>query len=123
MPAATWLLSGLVTMGLGHQLVATPSTCRAPIPSETGRARMAVHAYAFDAFPLWSFAHPGLPCPASLAELDHYIDRTDTLDPWGRHYLMQCGPDVPDGARGVLVVRSAGPDRTWQSQDDINSWE
>jgi len=37
--------------GLGHQLTASPTRCRTPMPSDTGKARMAVHAYAFDAFP------------------------------------------------------------------------
>ena len=109
--------------GLGHQLTASPTRCRTPMPSDTGKARMAVHAYAFDAFPQWSIAHPGLPCPASLAELDRFIGRTNTLDPWGRRYVMLCGADVPDGVQSVRVVRSAGPDGIWLSPDDINSWE
>ncbi len=79
-------------------------------------ARVIAREYAFEAFPQWAVANPGRRCPASLAELDGYLHREHSLDPWGRRYRMKCDRD------GV-TIRSAGTDHRWNTPDDITSEE
>ena len=77
-------------------------------------ALLEARAYALDGFLGWLRDHRG--CPERLGELDRYLHRTSSLDPWGTPYQFRCG----DGALG-LPVRSAGPDQTFDTRDDIVS--
>jgi len=78
----------------------------------------ATRAYALEAYPAWVAANPTRECPARLAELNTYVGRADTLDPWGTTYQFLCGHQ--HGVVG-LRVRSAGPDRQFDTGDDIGS--
>lgn len=53
-------------------------------------------------------------CP-SMADLEKKYLSGDPRDPWGTDYRIECGD--PD------VVRSAGPDRLWDTEDDLTSAE
>ena len=77
-------------------------------------AGIAVRDYALDAFPQWRADHPWRACPASLAELNPYLDARDTRDPWGEPYRFAC-------EHGALFVVSSGEDGKPGTDDDIRS--
>jgi hypothetical protein len=86
-------------------------------------ARITLRQYAYEAFPSWAVANPARACPDSLAELDLYMSHDEPIDPWGRRYTIVCGAAVPAGVKAAFGVRSAGPDQTWFTDDDLTSWE
>ena len=86
------------------------------------RTKVKLVLYAFEAYPPWSAAHPGKPCPEQLAELNEYIGSSDTNDAWGRPLKMLCGAALPAGAKGIGVL-SLGEDGKEGTADDIKSWE
>lgn len=79
-------------------------------------------AFAYEAYPSWSAAHPELACPTKLSELMSYAPALEMNDPWGNPYRMFCGKDLPPGAKGLAVV-SAGEDGRFETPDDIASWK
>jgi Type II secretion system (T2SS), protein G len=89
--------------------------------SKEDRAALTVRKYTSEAFPLWSQAHPDKDCPASLVELQEYMNTNDGKDPWGNPYGMVCGPTLPPGAQGIAIT-SNGPDGKENTSDDIKSW-
>ncbi len=52
-------------------------------------------------------------CPTveRLVEEQELDEAGDNRDPWGKDYVVECGEGVS--------VRSAGPDRTLQTDDDV----
>lgn len=86
--------------------------------ARAAKARYWADAYAHRGYPAWVAANPDRACPARLAELDAYVGRRDTIDPWGTTYQFLCGRQ--HGVVG-LRVRSAGPDRQFDSADDVES--
>lgn len=70
----------------------------------------------FDAigFPAWVADHPTDDCPRSLSELEPYVHAGTSMDPWGTAFRFVC-------TRSGLRVDSAGPDRTFDTGDDIGS--
>jgi hypothetical protein len=84
-------------------------------------ASMTTKKYAFEAYPVWSQAHPDQACPARLEELNEYMNNKDIKDPWGNDYKMFCGPSLPAGAKG-LAAMSNGEDGKEGTPDDIKSW-
>jgi hypothetical protein len=55
-------------------------------------------------------------CPTRDALVGrNYVDAKELIDPWGTSITFQCTPG------GDVVVRSAGPDRTFHTPDDITS--
>nr|HEX4314028.1 type II secretion system protein GspG [Kofleriaceae bacterium] len=94
-----------------------------PISMERSKndvARSAAKAIAYEAYPQWSIAHPDKQCPSSIADLASYADGSKMLDPWGNPFVFMCGPTMPPGEKGVLVV-SAGEDGRSGTPDDIKS--
>jgi hypothetical protein len=85
-------------------------------PTSTEVVRRTVKAYAFEAYPSWTIAHPWQSCPASLRDLDPYLKPppVDDLDMWGAPYRLVCGP-------GSLKVLSAGEDAKFGTADDVRS--
>jgi len=77
-------------------------------------ARAIAKKYAFEGFPSWAVAHPEYPCPQRLAELDVFVERHDTIDPWGLPFQSYCH------SGNTFRVVSAGPDRTHGTYDDIS---
>lgn len=78
-------------------------------------ASMLVRKYAYEAFPQWAQIHHEEACPNTVDELSVFVDG-DPRDPWGTELELRCGA----GIRGAYV-RSAGPDRTFDTADDITS--
>ncbi|MDQ3335391.1 MAG: hypothetical protein M4D80_09520 [Myxococcota bacterium] len=75
-----------------------------------------VKRYAFEAFPVWAMDHQERACPASLDDLSPFMQRPQTFDEWGTALELRCGAYY----RGAYV-RSAGPDRRFNTVDDITS--
>ncbi|MFN0248047.1 MAG: hypothetical protein ACKV2T_14245 [Kofleriaceae bacterium] len=76
-------------------------------------AREIARRYAIEGFPAWVVTHPDGPCPPQLAELNVFVDRIDTSDPWGLPFQSYCH------SGNTFLVVSAGPDRTHGTYDDI----
>lgn len=75
---------------------------------------------AFEAYPEWRAAFwNGPTCPASLHALLPWTNNNDTLDPWGTDYAFWCGRTA--SREPALHVLSAGPDRQFDTGDDIGS--
>jgi len=85
-------------------------------PSISDETRSLVRRYSFEAFPQWATAHHEDTCPRSIDELSPFVRRDHARDPWGTALELRCG----NGMRGAYV-RSAGPDRTFETTDDITS--
>lgn len=60
-------------------------------------------------------------CPSSLEDLVKYMNSKELKDPWGQPYVMVCGEEAPEGI--PFGVKSNGPDKKAETQDDIKSWE
>ena len=107
-----WRVLGVALL-IGPASVLLANTDSAP--SHHDDARLLVSVYAFEAFPQWASEHHEEPCPTSIDELSSFVARAP-LDPWGTTLELRCGR----GYRGAFV-RSAGPDRTFDTADDISS--
>ena len=81
-----------------------------PPPDRIARNELAAYVKAY---PAWVIAHPDRVCPDRLRELNDYLPM---LDPWGMPYQFLCG--AQHGVAG-LKMRSAGPDRTFDTTDDL----
>jgi hypothetical protein len=91
--------------------------------SKVDRTRIKVKKFAFEAMPQWSMHNPGKACPQGIDDLDEYMaDHGPDVanDAWGAPMVLVCGPSLPQGVKGVLVV-SAGEDGRWGTPDDIKS--
>ncbi len=86
-----------------------------PLPTAADDTRRLVRQFAFEAFPQWAAHHVDDACPRTLDELAPIIARP-TVDAWGTPLEMRCGT----GIRGAYI-RSAGPDRRFETTDDITS--
>ena len=58
----------------------------------------------------------GHDCPHSVYELTEFMERDETLDPWGRRYWVRC-------ANRRVFVLSIGEDGIPNTADDIRSWD
>ncbi len=70
-------------------------------------------AAAVTAFKTWTTAHPGEPCPpiSALAGVG--------ADAWGTPLVLTCTEQPGDQ---IVGVTSAGPDRAFDTADDLQSW-
>ncbi|MGB1699334.1 MAG: type II secretion system protein GspG [Nannocystaceae bacterium] len=58
-------------------------------------------------------------CPKDMQELKAGgIVKKSKKDPWGTAYQITC-----PGEHGEIDVSSAGPDKQFGSEDDVNSWD
>lgn len=81
--------------------------------SKADLARLEVRKLAQEAYPMWSIKHVDKPCPDSLDELKEFVPSFTGEDPWGTPYRTKC-------ERG-LSVDSAGPDKKFDTPDDVHS--
>ena len=119
------ILIVLAIIGLVMGLLVGPAVMRAFSKGKTRIAAIAVQKYANDAFINWQADHTGKKCPASLSELNEYMNQDDAKDPWGNPFVMQCGENLPAGAKGIAVM-SYGADGKpgGEGEDaDIKSWQ
>ena len=82
--------------------------------------RIKLKKYAYEAYPSWAASH-GVGCPASLAELNPFMNANDTTDGWGQPIELLCGASLPAGVHGIGVV-SRGEDGKLATADDLTSW-
>ena len=91
--------------------------------AKTDVARSIAKKLAFEAYPQWSMkpSNQGK-CP-NAGDLAEYVNqKPDFNDPWGNPYIIKCGQDLPNGARGIAVL-SRGEDGKEGTNDDQRSWE
>ena len=88
--------------------------------AEIKTATQATVDFAYSAFAQWGNDNRSKGCPSDLSELYPYVNNRDDKDPWGEPYILVCGDSVPTTGFGV---RSKGPDKKLDTEDDIKSWE
>lgn len=116
MIASTLLLSAAIGAGaiyVAKRMHARPYEEAAARVAKISEARFIAKKYADEGFPAWVVSNPDYPCPQRLAELDVYVGRRDTIDPWGLPFQSYCH------SGNTFRVVSAGPDRTHGTHDDI----
>ena len=115
----------LAILALVMGLVVGPRVMKLFGESKVDIAKMTVHKFTYEAFPMWQRSHSDKAggCPDKLEDLSDYMDKKDTKDPWGNTYRMYCGQSLPAGAKGGFAVSSAGEDGKEGTPDDIKSWE
>lgn len=86
-------------------------------PGEIAMAGRELFAYAYEAFPAWVATNPDRTCPRHLLELNYFDPELHAVDPWGTPYQLICGAQYGSG----LSMRSAGPDRAFDTADDLSS--
>lgn len=106
-------VTGMGTLRLAEQTRETPFIDANTRRAEIEEARFVAKKYVREGLPAWAVVHPDYPCPQRLAELDPFVDRTDTIDPWGLPFQSYCH------SGHTFRVVSAGPDRTHGTYDDI----
>ena len=113
---STLAISTVVAIGclhLAQRLHDRPFDDAAERRAQIAQARFVAKKYAYEGLPAWGAAHPEYPCPQRLAELDTFVGRRDTIDPWGLPFQSYCH------SGNAFRVVSAGPDRTHGTYDDI----
>ena len=104
--ALTWAAAafGLALLG--------PGSCHVRIPHlKTARYLAAETASAVQLFRIVE-NH----CPTRDALVSrNYVDARELIDPWGTSITFHCTPG------GNVIVRSAGPDRLFDTPDDITN--
>ena len=113
----------LAILALVMGLVVGPRVMKLFGESKVDIAKMTVHKFTFEAFPMWQRSHSDKGCPEKLEDLSDYMDKKDTKDPWGNTYKFYCGQNLPAGAKGGFAVSSPGEDGKEGTADDIKSWE
>ena len=91
------------------------------VVTPTSIAQATVGKYANEAYPQWRENNPAHTCPASLRDLNVYMNNADGRGPWGRRFIMTCAPHLPPGITGIAVM-SVGQDGIYGSRDDVSSW-
>jgi general secretion pathway protein G len=119
------ILIVLAIIGLVMGLLVGPAVMRAFGKSKGKLANIAVQKYANEAYTNWAADHTGKKCPASLSELNEYMNQDDAKDPWGNAYVMQCGENLPAGAKGIAVMSYGADGKAGGEGDDadIKSWQ
>jgi hypothetical protein len=92
------------------------SRCSENRQARVRQARAWTQRLATEGFAQWLINHPGETCPASIDAVSFYVDG-DSRDPWKTRMETICRPD---GGFGVV---SAGPDGSFDTADDIHSWD
>ena len=104
--AVTW------TAGAFGLALLAPRGCARPLPHGT-RARY-LAAEAASAVQISRITERRCPTRDQLVGR-HYVDARSLVDPWGTSMTIRCTPG------GSVVVRSAGPDLLFDTNDDITS--
>jgi prepilin-type N-terminal cleavage/methylation domain-containing protein len=112
----------LAILALVMGLLVGPKVMKLFGESKVEIAKMTVHQFAEDAFPMWGRTHQDKACPDKLEDLSEYMNKKDTKDPWGNAYKFFCGQNLPAGAKGFAVM-SSGEDGKEGTSDDVKSWE
>ena len=85
--------------------------CGGPGRSSRGRVREIASGIA-----TYQIDNERSPCPTRDNLIDQkYVARGALVDPWGTSITFHCMPN------GDVVVRSAGPDRLFHTDDDVTN--
>jgi hypothetical protein len=76
--------------------------------------------YVYEAYPSWSASHPDRECPASVDELNDYMNTNDSQDAWGRSLELHCDA-IDQSSPPRLWIRSAGEDGRFNTSDDLDN--
>lgn len=113
-----WFLS-LAGLGLVAGMIFGPTLVSFGCTFSKPRIVKSIMAYRQSLFPQWAAAHPGLECPRVITELDAFGDRyPDPNDAWGTEYEVIC---VRGQLWRTIILRSAGPDQTFGTSDDLTT--
>jgi general secretion pathway protein G len=110
----------LAILALIMGLVVGPRVMKMFGQSKNEIAKATAKDIAFQAYGHWSAVHQNKACPDSITDLAEFVNDPKMLDPWGNPYQFMCGPTMPQGMKGVLVI-SAGEDGKFNTADDIKS--
>jgi hypothetical protein len=86
-------------------------------PAEIARANDELRVYTYETYPSWLANNPDRRCPRHLLELNYYAPSLHAVDPWGSPYQFICGEQFGS----MLLTRSAGPDRMFDTADDLST--
>ena len=111
----------LAIIGLVMGVLIGPRVFRMFAEAKEDIARIHMTDLANNAYGMWQRDFPDAACPDKLDDLIKYANKHDIKDPWGTAYDMKCGEGLPEGTSFGVV--SAGPDRKFNTPDDIRSWE
>nr|HEX4317353.1 prepilin-type N-terminal cleavage/methylation domain-containing protein [Kofleriaceae bacterium] len=110
----------LAILALIMGLVVGPRVMKMFGQSKNDIAKATAKSIAYEAYPQWSTAHPGKQCPDTVGDLAEYMNDSKMTDPWGGQFKFLCGPTMPAGSKGVLVI-SPGEDGKEGTSDDVKS--
>jgi hypothetical protein len=98
------------TIALTGGLAIGPRLVRSFHESRTHVVHHQIAALEGDLFHAWHRAHPRATCPIATAQLSRDL----RLDPWGTPFRVTC-------LHHRIAVTSAGPDRRFDTADDIRN--
>jgi general secretion pathway protein G len=102
-----WVIGGVIVYDQSF-------ICRGPSHEKTAAKDVAVLAQAVEMYRLKTRS-----CPTSAQDLiSTGLLKKMHKDPWDGDYVIIC-----PGERGPVYITSAGQDREFWTDDDINSWE
>ncbi|HTR54138.1 MAG TPA: hypothetical protein VMJ10_25775 [Kofleriaceae bacterium] len=110
------LLGALAVVVLGYGLHHHAAAARAREREAARASGVWVDLIAFRMVPAWFDSHPGSSCSDAVAAFVSDGRR----DAWGHPYRFRCARRTT-GAGERVLVRSAGPDGTFDTDDDISS--
>ena len=111
------LFGALAFAAVGYGIRHHRGAVEARQPEAVRASGVWVDLLAFRIVPAWFVAHPGGSCQEAVAALASENRR----DGWGRPYRLTCeGREHGHGQR--VLVRSAGPDGSFGTDDDIYSY-
>jgi len=112
-----WPVLGVLATSIGasvlYLILCPPFVCEYPIENRASIEAQTIRA----SVELYLAQHPGDPrCPDIFDLVDEHMlnGTTNTEDPWGRPFAIDCGGEDP-------IVSSAGPDGVLGGADDILS--
>jgi hypothetical protein len=102
---------GATLVGRRHYL------CEAPPPAD--RTKLFLRQLAFEAFPAWQASQGDTSCP-TIHELVRWTSASggEVRDAWDQPIEIRCGEPLPGSVHGLLL-RSAGPDGEFGTDDDV----
>ena len=103
----------LAILAIVMGIVVGPRVYAIFVESRGKTTQLKLNKYAYEAYPSWAATH-GARCPASLAELNPYMNSNDSTDSWGNPLELTCPPPK---------IHSAGEDGQKGTADDLVSGE
>jgi hypothetical protein len=92
--------------------------------SKVQQVKLQVRKFAAELYPEWAMKSVNAECPASIVDLATNVGLKagDADDAWGTQLKMLCGKTLPPQLKHGIGVVSAGPDKQFDTADDVRSW-